>query len=145
MPFMIRWPGKIKPGVSNALVSQIDFFASFAALLGIKLEPGQAPDSRNILSTFLGKDSKGDQFILEQTNRSANAIRRGPWKYINNENVKSWNKRKKKHKGHKGSELYNLDKDVGEHHNVIKQNPEIAKEMKKLLKESLKSKGLREE
>ena len=33
VPFIIRWPGKINAGVSNALVSQIDFIASFANLL----------------------------------------------------------------------------------------------------------------
>ena len=34
MPFVVRWPGRVKPGVSDALVSQVDFCASFAALAG---------------------------------------------------------------------------------------------------------------
>ncbi|MEX1049145.1 MAG: sulfatase-like hydrolase/transferase, partial [Akkermansiaceae bacterium] len=32
VPFIVRWPAKIKSGVSDALVSQIDFIASFAAM-----------------------------------------------------------------------------------------------------------------
>ncbi len=33
VPFIVRWPGRVKPGTSKALVSQIDFVASFAALV----------------------------------------------------------------------------------------------------------------
>ena len=50
VPFIVRWPAKVKPGVSNALVSQIDFTASFARLLNIKLAPTDACDSRVITS-----------------------------------------------------------------------------------------------
>src|SRR5450759_3568629 len=35
--FIVRWPGKIKPGISNALFSQIDLMASFASLTGQSL------------------------------------------------------------------------------------------------------------
>lgn len=130
VPFLIRWPRKIKPGVSNALISQVDFIASFAALLGIKLSQDQAPDSRNRLDTLLGKDKVGDPFILEQTNKHANAIRKGPWKYIQ--------------KGNR-PELYNLTDDIGERHNIIKKHPEKAKELDELLTTALKSKGIRKE
>ena len=50
---------KIKPKVSNALVSQIDFIASFADLLNIKLKNNEAPDSRNTLDAFLVKMKTG--------------------------------------------------------------------------------------
>ena len=40
---------KIKPAVSNALVGQIDFIASFAKLLNIELKNNEARDSRNTL------------------------------------------------------------------------------------------------
>ncbi|MEO0476899.1 MAG: sulfatase-like hydrolase/transferase [Planctomycetota bacterium] len=32
-PFIVRWPGKVEPGVSDALFSQTDLMGSFAALL----------------------------------------------------------------------------------------------------------------
>lgn len=37
VPFLVRWPARVKPGVSDALVCQADFPASFAALTGQKL------------------------------------------------------------------------------------------------------------
>ena len=72
---------KIKPKVSNALVSQIDFIASFAELLNIKLKNNEAPDSRNTLDAFLGKDENGLKYTLQEANRTV-AIREGNWKFI---------------------------------------------------------------
>ena len=40
VPFIVRWPGRVKPGVSDALVCQIDFLSSFAALTGQTLAAG---------------------------------------------------------------------------------------------------------
>lgn len=34
VPAIVYWPSKVKPGVSSALVSQVDFYASFAKLTG---------------------------------------------------------------------------------------------------------------
>ena len=60
VPFVFSWPGKIKPGVSDAaLVGQIDFLASFAALLGVEIPEGQAKDSRNLLPVFMGESDEG--------------------------------------------------------------------------------------
>jgi len=50
VPFIVRWPARVKPGVSEAIVSQVDFPASFAELTGQSLAPNDAPDSLNILS-----------------------------------------------------------------------------------------------
>ena len=37
VPFIVRWPGEVKPGVSDAPVSQVDLLASFAAMTGLYL------------------------------------------------------------------------------------------------------------
>ena len=36
VPFMVSWKGHIKPGISDALVSQMDLLASFAEFTGQK-------------------------------------------------------------------------------------------------------------
>jgi len=130
VPFIIRWPAKIKPGVSHALVNQIDFMASFAKVLGIKLAPNEAPDSRDTLNAFLGKDPKGLPYMIEEAR--GNALRRGEWKYIPPRKPKR-KKSKKKSSQAKG-ELYNLKTDLGETTNLIDKYPEIASEMDTLLK-----------
>ena len=115
VPFIVSWPGKIRPGVSDALVTQVDLLASFAAMLGKKLPAGSARDSRNCLETLLGKDKKGVKIIIEHTNR-AKAIRCGNLKYIDNK-----------------PQLYDLGNDPGEKENLIKKLPSKAEEMKQLL------------
>ncbi len=37
VPFLVRWPGRVRPGVSDALVNQVDLPASLATLTGRKL------------------------------------------------------------------------------------------------------------
>src|SRR5207253_853136 len=44
VPFAVRWPGRVQPGTSAALVSQMDLLASLAALTGQRVPAGQAPD-----------------------------------------------------------------------------------------------------
>lgn len=124
VPFIVKWPGQVKPGKSSALVSQIDFIASFAALLDIELDAGQAIDSRNTLPALLGKDEQGLPFLIEEA--GGLALRKGPWKYIPGRSGKG---RKKETEG----ALYNLDSDVGESNNVAAEHAAIVAEMQGLL------------
>ncbi len=43
VPTIVYWPGKVKTGVSNALVNQVDLFASLAHLTGQTVKPSDAP------------------------------------------------------------------------------------------------------
>lgn len=115
VPLIVRWPARVEPGVSNALVSQIDLLASFAALLGIELEAGQAIDSRNALPALLGEDAKGAPYVVEEA--GGLALRRGKWKYV------------RPRKADAPGELYDLTKDAGERRNVIEEREELAKEL----------------
>ena len=121
VPLVIRWPERIKPGVSDAMVNQIDFIASFADLLGLKLPDNEARDSRNTLKAFLGEDRIGQEFMIEEA--SVLALRRGEWKYI----------QPGKKKKAAPAQLYNLKKDVGEQDNIIADHPEIAESMDRQL------------
>ncbi len=130
IPFILRWPGTIQSGVSDALVTQVDLLASFAAMLGQSIPEKAAADSRDCLDTFLGRDSQGSPLILEQANRLA--IRRGPWKYI---------EAGPKNKGE--AELYRVETDIAEQHNVIAEHSAVAEELAALLK-TCKQNGLRQ-
>ncbi|WDE98171.1 arylsulfatase [Lentisphaera profundi] len=132
VPFIIRWPAKIKPAVSNAMVNQVDLYTSLAELVGHDLRQDEAIDSRDTLAAFLGEDSQGLSYMFEEARKTDHAVRKGKWKYISKGN-------KKKAK----QELYDLESDAGEQNNVIKQFPEVAEDMKKLLEQVRKSAGLR--
>ncbi len=134
MPTIIHYPALIKPGVSNALINQVDFYASFAKLVGYKLKPDEAPDSFDMLPALLGKSTKGRQTMLEEA--FTLAVRDGDWKYIDPQRIPTpaWQKDKKVETGLKTfPQLYNLKSDIGEKKNIAGSNPQQLKKMKQLL------------
>lgn len=70
VPFFVYWKNHIQPLKSDAVVCQLDFMASFAKMLNIPLETPL--DSREILDTFLGKDTVGrGDLVVEASGRLA--------------------------------------------------------------------------
>ncbi len=76
VPFVVRWPGRVKPGVSEALACQIDFMASLAALTGQKLDFNDAPDSFDVLGALLGRTPTGRDHLVEHAGTPVPASRR---------------------------------------------------------------------
>ncbi len=130
---LLRWPSKIKSGsVSNALFSQIDFYASLAALTGRSIN---APDSFNSLNTLLGA-KENREFIIQQAVNSRLGIIQGDWKYIPAGPGAAINKQVNIELGNDlKPQLYNLKKDAGEKNNLADQHPEIVEKLMQKLKE----------
>ena len=132
IPFIIRWPGKIKPQVSDALVSQMDMLASFSAFLKQPIPAGDATDSENLMDAFLGRSDKGRSVYIEQG--GALAIVKDGWKYITPNNSEPYNNLVEIETGNSTEpQLYNLNNDIGEKHNLAAQYPEKVKDLKALL------------
>ncbi|MFT4154830.1 sulfatase family protein [Parafilimonas sp.] len=133
MPFIVTWPGIIKPGISNALVCQVDLLASFAALLKEDIS-GFKSDSKNVLNALSGNDNKGRDYLIEQA--GALAVIKDNWKYIEPNNRQAYNKLTGTELGNAPApQLYDLSKDVGETNNVARQYPEKVKEFEALLEQ----------
>ena len=129
VPFIVKWPAKVKPRVSDALVSQVDLFASFSELLNVKIENGAATDSHSYLSTFLGKERKGRDYIIEHA--GALSVSTGKWKYIDPSNGPAYNKLTDTELGNsKEPQLYKIKKDRGEKNNVAAENPDMVAKLK---------------
>jgi arylsulfatase A-like enzyme len=85
VPFIARWPGKIPAGsVSDQLVCQVDFLATFAALTGAKLAPGDARDSLNLLPALTGTPAPAirNELVISPNRNTHLALRVGQWIYI---------------------------------------------------------------
>jgi arylsulfatase A-like enzyme len=126
VPFITYWKGKIKPGISDALLCQLDLLSSLAKLTGSKL---RGPDSEDLLSVLMGESMAGrDELILEATSRTA--LRQGDWVMIppypgpainTSVNIEPGNA--------KEFQLYYLKKDIGQQKNVANQYPKRLKQM----------------
>ncbi len=134
VPFIVRWPAKVKPGVSAALVSQVDFPASFAALTAQKA-PASARDSLNMMPALLGQDAAGRVELVEQGGPLA--LRQGSWKFIPASAGPPRSKNTNSETGNaSGPQLYYLSQDLGEGQNLAKKLPDRAQNMQDALKKA---------
>ncbi|WP_114937648.1 sulfatase family protein [Mucilaginibacter endophyticus] len=134
VPFLVSWPGKIKPQVSSAMVSQIDLIASFSKLIGQPIPAGEASDSENVLDALLGQNKNGRSVLVEQGMGNTIAIVKDGWKYIPLNNGEAVMRLVNIETGNLASpQLYNLNEDIGEQTNLAARYPDKVKELALLL------------
>jgi arylsulfatase A len=144
VPFLIKWPGVTKPGtVSDALLSQVDLMATFAALLNYKLPRDAAADSFDFLPWLQGKTNTPPRTsIVHNTKAKEYAIRSGDWLLVNARTGYTWKtpppawdaKHHQSADDDQQVELYNLHEDVGQRHNLAANHPAKVAELQALLK-----------
>ncbi|MCB0687439.1 MAG: arylsulfatase [Saprospiraceae bacterium] len=126
VPFITYWSGHINPGVSDAMISQVDFLSSFAELAG---SDQRTPDSEQLLDVLLGKQQTGrKEIVLEATSRTA--MRQGDWVLIPPYPGPAVNKFVNIELGNSSEyQLYNLKDDISQKHNLATSNPEKLQQM----------------
>lgn len=142
VPFIVRWPGKAAAGTtSDAIISQVDLFATLASLVGASPPDSAGPDSEALPDVLRGRSEDGRTHLVEQGTGKL-ALRRGPWKYIPAGDYPAWAFAKHNDPASPiatpmppadRAMLYNLEADPGEQNNRIEDHPEIAREMSALL------------
>ena len=126
VPFFTYWKGKIKPGVSDTMVSQLDLLSSLAQLVGSKV---RTEDSLPLLELLMGQSNYGrKEMVIEATSRTA--FKRGDWVMIPPYEGFAVNDKVKIELGNDPEfQLYNLSNDVGQQNNLALQNPKKLQEM----------------
>ncbi|MCA9162697.1 MAG: arylsulfatase [Planctomycetales bacterium] len=134
VPMMVRWPQRVKPGESSALVCQIDLMASFAELTDQTLADDAAPDSANVLPALLGEASQGREHLVEHA--GVLSLRKGDWKFIEPGKGPRVNRNVNIETGQvPQGQLYNLANDLGEQNNLAAEHPEKLAELSAMLKQ----------
>lgn len=154
VPFIIRWgkyhhptkassketsdPKRAYSATSDALLSQLDLFASFAAFLNQKLPAGTAPDSRNYLDAFQGKTQKAAPFVVEQNRQSTlSLLTSDGYKYIEPSPLPGFSKTTSTELGNAAEGfLFYLPTDPSEQHNLIQTETNISQTLSKKLREA---------
>ena len=136
VPTIVHYPAKVRPGVSDALVSQIDIYASLASMLDIELGDKEAIDSTDYLATWLNSDAAGRTELIEESYTLA--LRKGDWKYIApTDKPNAWIANEKRIESGlmPSPQLFNLKSDPQEQHNVLKQHPDKAAKLSQRITE----------
>lgn len=113
VPFIARWPGKIKAGVTNdGLINVTDLMPTLVTLGGGSLKQKLSLDGMDMSAVILeGKASPRDEIVIEVAGSvRLPTLRKGDFKLV-------------------GKELFNLVTDPGEKTDIAAQHPQIAAEM----------------
>jgi arylsulfatase A-like enzyme len=139
VPFLVRWPGKIKAGQEiDRLAAHIDILPTLAALTGAKLPENQV-EGRSLLPLIEGKSTDwADRFIFNHICRwptgaepndfkDANfSVRNQRYRYVGpNQGAKAKGKN-----AADGASLYDMQEDPAQTKNVIAEHPEEAAKMR---------------
>jgi arylsulfatase A-like enzyme len=128
VPMIVRWPGRVKPGLSDALVGQVDFLASLATLVGQALAREDAPDSFDVLGALLGTSPTGRDELVEQA--GALSLIAGRWKLISPHEGPRVDAETNTELGNDPQpQLYDLSIDLGERGNVAREHPEVVRDL----------------
>ena len=142
VPFIVRWPAKVKAGTTNPdLVSLNDIYATMADVLGATYPESEGVDSISFLPTLLGKsDEHARKDVISASISGMFAIRQGHWKLLCGPGSGGWGEpssAKAKKKGHPMVQLYHMNKDLAEKHNVQAEFPDKVKELRALLEKQI--------
>lgn len=132
IPFIARWPGKIKPGtVSDLMFAFYDLMPTFCDVAGIKnyeekyRNPRLENDYFDGISIYPTLTGEGEQVLhdhlyweFHETNMIG--VRKGNWKLV----VKNGN-----------CQLFDLATDLHEDHDLSASYPEVVKELKNIIKQ----------
>jgi arylsulfatase A-like enzyme len=120
LPFIVRWPGHIKPGSTSDYVGYLpDVFPTITELVGVT--PPHDLDGLSLVPTLLGESAAGraqkQHEAMYWEDPRSRAVRMGDWKAI-------------QPKPKAPFELYNLAEDIEEKHDQAAKYPEILAKLK---------------
>jgi arylsulfatase A-like enzyme len=129
VPFVARWPGRIRPGTVNAAtISLVDLLATFAALVGRKLPASAGEDSFDLLPLLREKSATlPREATIALSARGTPAIRHGRWKLIPALGSRGLSEPRllEPENGQPTGQLYDLAADPGETMNLWAERPEV--------------------
>lgn len=135
VPFIVRWPGRVPAGMRNELpIAFYDLLPTFCEMMGVedyvaryrnpRLGEADCFDGVSILPTLTGRDSEQQRhnYLYWEFNETDQiALRQGPWKLIVKRGV---------------CELYHLETDLHEDHNVAARHPLKVAELAALVRQA---------
>ena len=141
VPFIVRWPSKIKAGsISDEVVSLNDLMATVSAISGYELKDDEGEDSYSILPVLEGhtlNEPLREATVHHSINGSF-AIRKGEWKLAMCPGSGGWSfpspgKDQTVLDTLPKMQLFNVKTDPQETQNLVDSNSEKASELKELL------------
>ncbi|HEX5025588.1 MAG TPA: arylsulfatase [Agriterribacter sp.] len=141
IPFIVSWPGKIKPGsVKNETICLTDFMATCASIVNVRLPDNAGEDSYDLMP-LLAENSKQVFTRPATVHHSINgsfSIRQGKWKLELCAGSGGWSypvPKKAEELKLPPIQLYDLETDIAEQKNIAEQHPDVVDKLTALLQQ----------
>ena len=136
-PWIVKWPGVVKPGSTcDVPVTSVDFYPTILEMAGVEPPRQHVLDGKSLVPLLKQTGGIEREAIFwhyphynicgEAGTRPHGIVRSGPWKLI----LFYEDDR---------AELYNLEKDIGETHDLAAEMPDQASRLRKLLQQWLRA------
>ena len=120
VPAIVKWPGRIRAGVSDQPAITFDWSASILAAAGLPIPASY--EGIDLFPILEGRTPKQERTFFwrsaPNSNRTQQALRQGDWKLVVDA-------------GH--LLLFNLRDDMGERHDLTAQRPDLVRRLRNLL------------
>ncbi len=143
VPFIARWPGRIRPGSSETeVICLTDMMATLAGLLDLRLPDNAAEDSWDVQQALLGRPRSRPirEATVHHSYNGQFAVRQGDWVYLESPDGGGGRAEPEWWRTEHGIEaetaraaLYNLRDDATEKRNLSSENPDRVRTMAALL------------
>lgn len=121
VPAIANWPGKLEPGESNFPIHISDWLPTLCYLIGAEKQVEHLKlDGKNNWPVFTGEQKVKDERLMYWKTKQYYAVRQGNWKLLINRSSEQ-------------TELFNLEDDFREMHNLNESYPEKVKLLMDLL------------
>ncbi|MDA3730827.1 arylsulfatase [Niameybacter massiliensis] len=137
IPLLIKWPRIIKAGsICKEPVCLVDFMATVAEILEVYLPDHMGEDSVSELDLWKGGATYEREAVVHQSIDGSLSIRKGKYKLEMCKGSGGWSAPmpgSEEEAALDSFQLYDLEEDIREQHNIYSQYPEIVEELKNLL------------
>lgn len=138
VPFLVRWPGVVKPGARcDRTVCLTDILATAADMAGVKLPDDAGEDSVSLLPCLRGAaEGPFREATVHHSINGSFSIRQGRWKLALCPDSGGWSEPRPGSPVAKRLppvQLFDLEADVAEAKNVAAQHPDLVERMTGLL------------
>lgn len=132
VPFLARWPGKIKPASRcDETICLTDLMATCAEIVGAGIPQNAGEDSFSLLPLLQGrKPAKSRPPVVHHSAGGMFAIREGQWKLVLG-NGSGGREQPRGKPFEKPYHLFDLSKDIGERQNLVEEFPEVVSRLVK--------------
>lgn len=138
VPFIARWPGRIRAGAkADQTICLTDFMRTAADILNVKLPHNAAEDSVSLLPVLLGRaNAPVREATVHHSINGSFSIRQGRWKLEFCPGSGGWSPPRPGQQDTSNLpliQLYDLETDIGEKNNVQAQHPDVVKRLTALM------------